>query len=99
MRLKQPKSGEVFVRGSFRCIKKKEKIGPLKVNKDELVNNYENMSTLLNDYILSVFTQDDRTTIPERVRVYEGESKLSSFVWSAQRLWPFAGEEREGKEL
>ncbi len=52
--------------------KTREKTGPLITNTGELVENYENMSTLLDNYFLSVYAKEDRTTIPERVQVYEG---------------------------
>lgn len=45
----------------------------MNTNTGELVENGEDMSKMLNDYFLSVFTQENLTTIPERVQVYEGE--------------------------
>lgn len=51
--------------------KDRERIGPLTINTGEFVENYENMSKMLNDYFLPVFTQEDGTTIPERVQIYE----------------------------
>ncbi len=53
--------------------KTRDKIGPLKTNTGELVENGEDMCQMMNEYFLSVFTKEKLTTIPERVQVYEGE--------------------------
>ncbi len=52
----------------------------------EIVENYENMSTLLNDYFLAVFTQDDQTNIPDKVQIYEGgdDDKLGGLNMTKQ---------------
>ena len=46
--------------------KTRERIGPLKTDTGDLVENGEDMSKALNDYFLSVFTQENMTTIPEK---------------------------------
>ncbi len=59
-----------------------DRIRPLKTNTGELVENGEEISQMMNDYFLSVFTQENRTTIPNRVQVYEGEEndKLGNVI-------------------
>ncbi len=56
-------------KGFFKLYRKKtrDKIGPLKTNTGELVENGEDMSQMMNEYFLSVFKQENLTTIPERV--------------------------------
>ncbi len=61
-------------------------IGPLKTNTGELVENGEDMSQMMNDDFLSVFKQENLTTILERVQVYEGEEndKLRDVIITRQ---------------
>lgn len=63
-----------------------EKIESLKANAGEGVENYESMSTLWNDYLLSLCTQEDRRTTPERVQVHEGRegNKLRAIIITRQ---------------
>ncbi len=51
--------------------KTRDRIGPLKTNTGELVETGEDMSQMMNEYFLSVFKQENLTTIPLRVQVYE----------------------------
>ncbi len=44
--------------------KTRETIGPLKTEAGEIMENGEEMSNLLNDYFLSVFTRENQDTIP-----------------------------------
>ena len=51
--------------------KNRDKIGPLRIV-DEIIESSEGMCTALNEYFLSVFTQEDMTTIPEARKVFRG---------------------------
>ncbi len=53
----------------------KDRIGPLKTDSGELIESGEDISRTLNDYFLSVFTQENLAPVPERVQVYKGEKK------------------------
>ncbi len=66
--------------------KTRDRIGPLKTNTRELVETGEDMSQMMNEYFLSVFTQENITTIPQRVQVYEGEEndKLRDVIITRQ---------------
>ncbi len=57
--------------------KAREKIGPLKTDTGNVINEGEGMSKLLNNYFLSVFTQENLSTLPEGVHVYEGNDNDS----------------------
>ncbi len=52
--------------------KAREKIGPLETNTGDVIDDSEGMSKLLNNYFLSVFTQENLSTLPEGVQVYGG---------------------------
>ncbi len=52
--------------------KAREKIGPLKTDTGDVIDDSEGMSKLLNNYFLSVFTQQNLSSLPEGVQVYEG---------------------------
>ncbi len=52
--------------------KVREKIGPLKTDTGDVIDDKEGMSKLLNNYFRSVFTQENLSTLPEGVQVYEG---------------------------
>ncbi len=52
--------------------KTRERIGPLKTEAGQVIESGEDMSKLLNDYFLSVFTREKQDTIPEG-EVFQGE--------------------------
>ncbi len=53
--------------------KTRERIGPLKTEAGEIIESGEEMSKLLNDYLLSVFTRENQDTIPVGEEVFKGE--------------------------
>ncbi len=52
--------------------KAREKIGLLITDTGDVIDDSEGMNKLLNNYFLSVFTQENLSTLPEGVQVYEG---------------------------
>lgn len=60
-------------KGFFQLYKTKnrDRIGPIKVEEEILVNNRE-MSEALNKYFVSVFTQEDISYLPDAVQVFRG---------------------------
>ncbi len=44
--------------------KTRHRIGPLKTEAGEIIENGEEMNNLLNDYFLSFFTRENQDTIP-----------------------------------
>lgn len=58
----------------------------MKIITRELVENSEDMSQILNDYFLSVFTQENVTTLIEKVQVYEGEDDKPKDVIITRQL-------------
>ncbi len=75
-------------RGFFKMYRTKtrDRIGLLKTNTGELGENGEDMSQMMNEYFLSVFMQENLTSITERVQVYEGEEngKLRDVIITRQ---------------
>ena len=65
-------------KGFFQLYKTKikDRIGPLKLDEGTAVSNRE-MSEVLNNYFLSVFTQEDLTYIPDALQVYRGGAENS----------------------
>ncbi len=53
--------------------KSRERIWPLKTEAGEVIGNGKEMSNLLNDYFLSVFTRENQDTIPAGEEVFQGE--------------------------
>ncbi len=54
--------------------KTRDRIGPLKTEVGEIIEGGEEMSNLLNDYFLSVFTTENQDTVPAREEVFQGEN-------------------------
>ncbi len=50
----------------------KERIEPLKTEAGEITESGEEMSKLLNDYFLSIFTRENQDTIPAGEEVFQG---------------------------
>ena len=50
----------------------KDKIGPLKNDKGEMIMKDEQMCTVLNDYFLSVFTKEDVGNVPIPQQMFHG---------------------------
>ncbi len=50
--------------------KTKERIGPLKTEAGEIIESGKEMSNLLNDYFLSVFTRENQDAIPAGEEVF-----------------------------
>ena len=53
--------------------KNRETIGPLKAGDGELVSSGEEKSKIMNDYFLTVFTQETLQDMPESEQVFNGE--------------------------
>ena len=53
--------------------KNRETIGPLRISDGELVNSGEEMSKIMNEYFLTVFTQETVQDVPEAEQVFNGE--------------------------
>ena len=53
--------------------KNRETIGPLRIGDGELVNSGEEMSKIMNEYFLTVFTQETVQDVPEAEQVFNGE--------------------------
>ncbi len=53
--------------------KTRERIGPLKTEAREIIESGEDMSKLLNDYFLSVFSRENQDTIPVGEVVFQGQ--------------------------
>ena len=50
----------------------KDKIGPLKNDRGEMMMKDEQMCTVLNDYFLSVFTEEDVENVPIPQQMFHG---------------------------
>ncbi len=55
--------------------KTRERIGSLKTEAGEIIESGKEMSNLLNDCFLSVFTRENQDTIPEGEEVFQNEMK------------------------
>ncbi len=79
---------KVIPKGFSTCIgqKTRERIGPLKTEAGEIIESGEEMSTLLNDYFLSVFTTENQDIIPTGEEVFQGEDneKLRDVIITRQ---------------
>ena len=66
--------------------KTRGRIGPLKTEPGEIIESGEDMSKLLNDYFLLVFTRENQDTIPVREEVFQGEDneKLRDVIITRQ---------------
>ena len=62
--------------------KVRDKIGPLIDSNGELVSDRDSMAGMLNDFFLSVFTQEDTLNIPEVSMIFRGndEEKLKDIL-------------------
>ena len=50
----------------------KDKIGPLKIDRGEILMKDEEMCTFLNDYFLSVITKEDVENVPIPQQKFQG---------------------------
>ncbi len=66
--------------------KTRDRIGPLKTEAGEIIDSGKEMSNLLNDYFLSVFTRENQDTIPAGEEVFQGEDngKLRDVIITRQ---------------
>ena len=48
-------------------------MGPLELGQEEMVSSGENMSKVLKDYFLSVFTKENKNIVPVCEQIFSGE--------------------------
>ena len=67
------KSFYSYIRSKQRC---KDKIGSLKDNAGHVINDDNSKANILNDYFVSVFTEEDCSFIPEPTNIFDGNDLL-----------------------
>ena len=55
--------------------KTRECVGPIKSENGELISNCGDMSTMLNNYFLSVFTEENTLNVPECELIFRGDDQ------------------------
>ncbi len=90
MRLELQETPRATSRVFSTCIgqKTRERIESLKTEAGETIESGEDMSKLLNNYSLSVFTRENQDTIPVGEKVFQGEDneKLRDVIITRQAV-------------